>query len=202
MANKFKISEIIQQIESVKDTLPVELGAQGARFFVRSWNIQGFDDDGIKKWDKPQRQIQGTAAWKAATEKQRAKPIEVQTGALRRAVSTSLRTATFKKVQWVVPLPYAQIQNEGGNLSISEHSRGRYTKYKTTQYTGLKKSKKTGKFYMAKSVQTNFLRTGETNVKAHSKTIPARPFMQHSGTLQKMQMDLIQRRINKTFKVK
>jgi hypothetical protein len=116
MANQFKIAQILHQIEDVKSTLPTQLGAQAVNFFVRSWDKQGFDDGGVKQWAEVNRRIKGTAEYKYPKTKglsRRTKPILVQTGQTRRAVSASLRTATFQKVELIVPVPYAEYLNEG-----------------------------------------------------------------------------------------
>ena len=107
MANQFKISQILQQIEGVKSTLPTQLGAQAVNFFVGSWSKQGFDDGGVKTWAEVNRRIPDTVEYKYPKTKglsRRTKPIGVMTGALRRAESASLRTCTFQKIELINPV--------------------------------------------------------------------------------------------------
>lgn len=111
--NKFNFSDVISRFDRVKNELPKELANEMQReynstFVSQSWNGSG--------WKTPNRKIEGTSEWKYPKKKglgRRTSNTLVRTGALRRAVSTALKLATFEKIKFEVSLPYAQIHNEG-----------------------------------------------------------------------------------------
>lgn len=128
MDNKFGTDKILQNIQQLKNTLPVELANQAQNFFMASWKKQGFDDGGVQSWPVPKRRIEGTEEYKYPKSKglgRRTRATLVQSGALRRAVGMSIRSTTFEKVQLIVgdmqpsgsgvkgKFDYARYQNEG-----------------------------------------------------------------------------------------
>jgi len=54
-----------------------------------------------------------TKAYKYAKPSARTRHILVKSGALRRAVNNSIRSATFNRVELIVGVPYAEYHNEG-----------------------------------------------------------------------------------------
>lgn len=103
MGNKFNIRGKIKNLERLKNTLPQILANQARLFFVRSWEIQGFEDSSVNKWAPRAKE----------TKKTKGKNILVSTGALRRATRNSIRDVSFNFIRLVVDLPYAARHNEG-----------------------------------------------------------------------------------------
>jgi hypothetical protein len=107
--SKFKFDKILDKLQQTKSTLPKVLANDAKRFFLASWNKQGWDDGGIKPWAKRKKE----------TKKTEGKAILVRTSTLRRAVATSLKTATFEKIKFEVTMPkgekYPIYLNEGTN---------------------------------------------------------------------------------------
>lgn len=113
MDNKFGTGKILEAVAKMKRDLPVLLANQAQRYFTATFKEQGFDGNG---WKEVKRRIEGTPEWKYPKTKglsRRTTPILVRTGKLRRAVSNSIRNATFESVKLVAPIPYASYQNEG-----------------------------------------------------------------------------------------
>lgn len=108
--NRFGFGQVRLNIERMKIDLPVVLAKQAEGFFTDSWAKQGWDG---QKWKEPQRKIPGTYAYKYAKPAARTRATLVQTGALRRAVSNSIRSQTFNSIRLVVDLPYAAAHNDG-----------------------------------------------------------------------------------------
>ena len=115
--NQFKLGKLKQNIAVMKDTLPVQLANVAQNYFTASFTQQGWDGG---QWKEVKRRIPGTPEYKYPKFKglsRRTSPILVRTGALRRAVSNSIRSATWRSVRLVVDLPYAAAQNNGsGNV--------------------------------------------------------------------------------------
>ncbi len=100
--NKFNFDTIIKKLESKKSSLPKILANSTKKFFLASWEKQGWDDNGITKW-----------APRKKNKKAIGRSVLVKSGALRRAVNASLKSATFDSIKFGVDLPYAQIHNDG-----------------------------------------------------------------------------------------
>lgn len=102
----------------MKQDLPVILANHAQNYFVSSFTKQGWDDKG---WKEVKRRQPGTDEYKYPKFKglsRRTSPILVRTGRLRRAVSNSIRSATFQSVRLVVDLPYAAAQNDGDSINL------------------------------------------------------------------------------------
>lgn len=116
MANQFGTDRVLRNMQQLKAQLPPVLANQAQNYFTNSWRLQGWDGEG---WKVPQRRIKDTPEWKYPKKKdlgRRTRATLVKTGRLRRAVSNSIRQASFDKVRLVVAVPYAVYHNEG-----SEH---------------------------------------------------------------------------------
>ena len=115
--NKFHTGKILENITKMKADAPVKLANMTQRFFGASFTDQGWaGENGLNKWKEVKRRQEGTPEYKYPKTKQlsrRTSPILVRTGKLRRAVSNSIRLATFEKIRLVVPLEYAKYQNDG-----------------------------------------------------------------------------------------
>lgn len=118
MANKFGLDDVIKRFDSLKRSVPILLANQAQRFFVDTFTNQAWPDTG--KWEEVNRRISGTKEYKYPKTKglsRRVTPILVRSGALRRAVSNSIRQATFERIRLDVPtsLAYAGVHNFGTN---------------------------------------------------------------------------------------
>lgn len=111
--NRFNLNIVQQRLAETKRVLPIVLSKQAENYFTGSFTKQGL---GGEKWKEVNRRIEGTNEYKYPKFKglaRRTKPILVGTGALRRKVSNSIRSATWENVKLVVDLPYANVHNEG-----------------------------------------------------------------------------------------
>ena len=88
--NKFNFDTVIKKLESKKSSLPKILANSTKKFFLASWEKQGWDDNGITKW-----------APRKKNKKAIGKAVLVKSGALRRAVNASLKSATFDSIKSV-----------------------------------------------------------------------------------------------------
>jgi phage gpG-like protein len=170
--DKFNFDVILKRMERMKSDLPVRLANQAQNFFVASFDKQGWDNGSVTPWAPRKGKVTN-------------KPILVKTGALRRAVSTSIRNATFESVKLVIALPYAAIQNYGG--TINKGSREAVLHFN-----------KQGKFAKAK-FNKNYSHSGNVTIGAHTIGIPARQFVGDSATLRVQQKTKIISEINKAW---
>lgn len=111
--NKFGFGKVLQNIERTKRELPIQLANQAQNYFTGSFTKQGWDS---VHWKEVKRREPGTPEYKYPKKKglsRRTSPILVRTGTLRRAVSNSIRSATFQSVRLIVDLPYAKRHNDG-----------------------------------------------------------------------------------------
>lgn len=91
-------------MEAAKKTLPPVLGNQAVRFFTQSFTNQGFTDGSLTKWKGRKDDARPGRA------------ILVKSGNLKRAVSGSLKQATWNLIKLIVDssaIPYARRHNEG-----------------------------------------------------------------------------------------
>lgn len=113
MANQFGTDRILKNIKQLKQDLPTKLADQAQNFFTNSWRLQGWNDT---TWQIPKRRIKGTPEYMYPKKKglgRRTRATLVQSGRLRRAVSNSIRQATFEKIKLIVAVPYANYHNAG-----------------------------------------------------------------------------------------
>ena len=112
--SKFNFDMVLKNCKQVEQELPKELANTTQKFFNKAFRQQGWDG---KTWQTPQRRIPGTNAYKYPKSKRLGRRTRAtlvgKSGTLRRAVATSLRVATFKKVRFEVDLEYAKVHNEG-----------------------------------------------------------------------------------------
>jgi len=109
---------MIRKFDSLKHTLPAQVGNITTRFFTASFEKQGFDDNGVKAWKEVKRRIPGTSAYlypKKRDIARRSRDILIgkQSGRLRREVSNSLKSAEWENIGFKVALPYAARHNFG-----------------------------------------------------------------------------------------
>lgn len=180
-SNRFNFDQVKQNLERTKRELPVRLAKQAENYFTASFTKQGFDG---KKWKEVNRRIPGTYEYKYPKSKgltRRTKPILIGSGALRRAVSNSIRNATFELVELQVDLPYAQIHNQGGTINIGAHK-------KVIHFNGKKFSK------ISKATHAQ-----KVDVGAYSVVMPKRTFMKQTNELTVMQDKTIKTAIDRIW---
>ena len=102
--DKFNFDQVIKKLEQAKSSLPKVLANDTKKFFLASWQKQGWDDGGVKAWAPRKYNKNKRSAGRA---------ILVKSGALRRAVNASLKSATFDSIKFVVDSPYAKVHNDG-----------------------------------------------------------------------------------------
>lgn len=113
MANQFGTDRVLKNLGQLRKDLPKLLANQAQNFFTNAWRLQGWNDE---TWQIPKRRIADTSEYKYPKKKglgRRTRATLVQSGRLRRAVSNSIRLATFEKIQLIVAVPYANYHNEG-----------------------------------------------------------------------------------------
>lgn len=118
MSDKFHFDLLRINLLRMKQELPVILANHAQNYFVATFTKQAWDGT---SWREVKRRQEGTNEYKYPKLKglsRRTSPILVRTGTLRRAVSNSIRSATFQSVRLVVDLPYAAAQNDG----VPEHN--------------------------------------------------------------------------------
>jgi len=111
----------IHKLDAAKRDVPIRIANIARRYFVGSWDRQGFD--GVK-WKEVQRRIPGTKAYKYPKTTQlsrRTNPILIGTykgrsgGRLRREANNSIREANWNEIRLGISdvTPYAKYINEG-----------------------------------------------------------------------------------------
>lgn len=117
MSNPFNLDIVKKNFDQlvVKD-IPTRLANLARNFFAASWRKQGWDDGGVTPWKEVERRIKGTKAWLYPKKKglgRRTRAINVKSGDLRKAVQDSVKESTFKRIRFLVDVPYAGYVNDG-----------------------------------------------------------------------------------------
>lgn len=115
--SKFNFDRVMRNMDKVKAELPPIVANDAQRFFVDSFNKQGFNE-GEQPWKEVKRRTEGTPEYKYPKNKglgRRTKAILSGTGRLKRAVNSSIKEASFDRIRLAVSdVPYAEIHNSGG----------------------------------------------------------------------------------------
>lgn len=109
----FNFARIYENAQRMKAELPKVLANQAKNYFVRSFTLQAWDG---AAWKQVKRREPGTPEYKYPKFKglsRRTSPILVRTGRLRRAVSDSIKIATWERILLVVEAPGAAAHNDG-----------------------------------------------------------------------------------------
>ena len=109
----FNFDKVRRNFERFKTDIPLVAANTAQNYFVKTFTDQGFDGG---SWKEVNRRIPGTSAYKYPKTRdlgRRTSPILVRTGRLRRAVSNSIKTATWDRIQLIVEAPGAKALNEG-----------------------------------------------------------------------------------------
>jgi phage gpG-like protein len=102
--------------QEFKANIPQQIGVMAQRFYSSSFQKQGFTDTTFQPWQEVKRRIPNTNAYKYPKKKglqRRQRAILVGTGRLQKSVASSLRSATFDRIEFGVPEVYARRHNEG-----------------------------------------------------------------------------------------
>ena len=172
MASKWGLKEKLASLQKMKSTLPTVLGKRIKNFTLEAFRKQGFTDSGFTKW-KPRKK-----------NKDAGRAILVKTGKLRRSIKVS-RANWTRVVVGSYGVAYAQIHNEGGEISKSASSTVIHFKRvdelrkmgkngKLTSFMGSKFSKKRGSHFAQK-----------VSIGAHSINMPKRQFIGRSQRLER-----------------
>jgi phage gpG-like protein len=149
-----------KQIEAAIPKIVNELVIEARNFFDQSWSNKGFTDKTLQTWDP--------VTAKDGNVKQR--PL-VETGRLRRSLRTEV-TGNSGKVYTEVE--YAQIHNEGGNITGTHNVR---------EHTYRTRSGKRA--------------TRKAHTRKVNRTVPKRQFMGESAKLNKLHEDIITSHLSK-----
>lgn len=102
-----KIAEALNKAEKQINDFATIAGVEAVNHYTKNFAKQGFDDDGVKKW-QPRKRERARDAGRA---------LLVKSGAFRRSLIK--RRAGKLAVYILSPLPYANRQNEGGGGIIA-----------------------------------------------------------------------------------
>lgn len=103
--SKFGFDKVLKNMQMVKRELPKQVANDTKLYFLNAFRLEAWDG---KPWELPERRKR-----KARSSRDRSKTL-VQSGALRRAVSNSLKEATFQVIRFdVTDVNYAGYNNFG-----------------------------------------------------------------------------------------
>jgi phage gpG-like protein len=171
----FGFKKLIADWETVKKTLPIEVGDEAVSHFQSNFPEQGFDG---QRW-KPRK-----------NDKTPGRAILTKSGRLKRSIRRKL--ATFAKIVISTDVPYAKIHNEGGTIN---HPGGS----KTLSFVSKGKSKRFGKTSTEKQRSRITLQSKSTTA-AYQIKMPKRQFMGDSKKLNEKVLKVITNRVGKLFK--
>lgn len=106
-----KLKSLEKSIKGIINKTPRAVGSLASKHFRESFNKQGFDDNGLRKWVKRKNE--------RAKDKGRA--ILVKTGRLQHSIR--VRRANTQEVVIGTNVPYARYHNEGGIMHRKPHGR-------------------------------------------------------------------------------
>lgn len=183
--SRFELYKVLESFEkTVRVEMPTLLANQARNFFLDSFKNQAWDGKG---WAPRQKN----------TRKGRA--ILVKSGALRRAVSQSVRSVAFERISLVVALPYAAVHNEGFDGTVRAHQRKRFSRSSTSKFIGLRRDN-SGRYPKRNPLKAStFAAGGTTEVRAHRRHVPQRKYMGDSAALRDKQMKLILKQVDKIW---
>lgn len=103
----------LKAFSSLNRTLPTIVGNHAKNFFVKSFKNQGFEYNGIKKWQarKGEIGVGGLARVKKKSDSSRA--ILVKTGNLRNSIR--VESANMRRIKIVSDVDYGKYHNDGTN---------------------------------------------------------------------------------------
>ena len=184
MRDKFNFDKIIERLKAVKSTVPAKIANTTLNYFLRSWQVEGWDG---KAWKVPMRKMK-----KGGSSRNQSKTL-VQSGNLRRAVANSLVSANFDKIQFKVSgIEYAQIHNDGG--VINKGSRTGIMSFGRNANGGLRLAKT-----RTKKQRKEIVSQHKHEIGAHSITMPQRKFMGDTKELRLKQVTILRKEIDRIW---
>lgn len=105
------IQRKIREFNGLKAVLPVLVANDAKNYFAASFRKQGWEDEGLQKWQPRKGQIGGGGLAKVSKKSSSGRAILVQSGDLRK--SLCVEQADWGKVRISSDLPYSAIHNEG-----------------------------------------------------------------------------------------
>lgn len=161
-------ANIAKRLKAAQSAAPKVLANEGQKFFVGSFERQGWRGASFRKW--PDRKD---------TRNKRSLLVG-RTRQLINSIRRSIRVANMKFIKWATDVPYASVHNDGYNglVRVRSHDRGKFTNRKVG--TGIH-SIRTRK-ERSKRVRE---RTGNARVLNYTRKvrIPQRRFMGNSPIL-------------------
>lgn len=164
-SDKFNLQGVIDRLEQTKRDLPLVLANQAERFFQDSFKKEGWDNNGISKW-QPRKNNK--------TSRDKTRNILVKSGRLRRSIQ--VQQANFDSIIIGSDVPYAAVHNNGNEGIV--HKVGFYSRGNRLKIGGKKVKSRINKYH---DVSEHFRRGGT----------PQRQFIGDSSTLQKQQIKVI-----------
>ncbi len=162
---KHDFGKILRQYAALKAALPALIGEEAVNFAKDNFRKQGFHDATVQKWQK--------RSSKAPRNKGRA--LLVDTGRLKRSVRVTRISGS--KVYIGSDVPYAQIHNEGGQVTGNANVRAHQRR----------------------------TRTGRTSVSAHTRKIdfkmPRRQYIGPSVELSRRINKMLSKRLSNALKM-
>lgn len=159
------------------DIIVRKAGGLAVSHFKKSFTDGGFTDASLKPWDKPKR----TFAKRDSPAKTRG--ILIKSGLLRRSVRVTKQSGL--SIYIGSDVPYTQVHNEGGEVSIPAHEKV------------LNFSKKGNKTRFAKAKKAQF--SQKVSIKARSFKMPQRQFIGESKALETQILKMIEKEILSIF---
>lgn len=111
--SKFNFDKVAAKIRQKEPAILREMANIARNHYVNSFKRSSWDG---KSWREVMRRIPGTKAYLYPKKKglgRRTRPILIGKGTLRRAVNSSVKAVTNKKIYFKVSLPYAAVHNYG-----------------------------------------------------------------------------------------
>lgn len=176
-----EFDDLVKGYKYIKLRMIQQAAGIALAFFKASFTNQGFTNQTLVKW---KNRVPGTPNNKG-------RAIETQRGILKRGLRIKKATIDGAIVGMDDGIPYAEIQNFGGQIPITPQMR-RFFWAMYYQAGGGKKGalSETAQFYFNMAI-----------TKEHFITIPARPFIGDSVTLENNIRNYITTELNKFFKV-
>lgn len=107
--SKFGFDKVLQNIEMVKRQLPKMVANDTKNYFLNSFRVEAWDG---KAWELPKRRKKKNPKGRDLSK------TLVQSGKLRRAVSNSLKAATWEVIRFdVTDVNYAEYNNFGTSVN-------------------------------------------------------------------------------------
>jgi phage gpG-like protein len=103
----------IKAYERNKRTLPIIIGETAKNFFQDNFKKQGFDDNGVKRWQARKGQVSFNGLARVSKKSESGRAILVKTGDLRNSIR--VKSASMRKIVIATDLDYSKIHNDGSN---------------------------------------------------------------------------------------